>query len=98
MRYSAKEGKYNVHKKCTWVHTTYGLILLLEVKIIKRRRQISIREREREREEEEEEQQQQQQQLSRIICYSKHNDKMYIRTPFVEFYNWSRGINPNNNL
>ena len=38
------------------------------------------RERKREREREEE-------QLSRIICYSKHNDKMYIRTPFVEFYN-----------
>ena len=38
------------------------------------------REREREREREEE-------QHSRIICYSKHNDKMYIRTPFVEFYN-----------
>ena len=41
----------------------------------------------REREREEEEEQQQQQQHSRIICYSKHNDKMYIRTPFVEFYN-----------
>ena len=37
----------------------------------------------REREEEEEELRE----LSRIVCYSKHNDKMYIRTPFIEFYN-----------
>ena len=41
------------------------------------------RERVREREEEEEELRE----LSRIVCYSKHNDKMYIRTPFIEFYN-----------
>ena len=42
-----------------------------------RKAQISITERERERERE----------LSRIVCYSKHNDKMYIRTPFIKFYN-----------
>ena len=42
---------------------------------------LNQRERERERGEEE------LRELSRIICYSKHNDKMYIRTPFVEFYN-----------
>ena len=42
------------------------------------------RERVREREEEEEEELRE---LSRIVCYSKHNDKMYIRTPFIEFYN-----------
>ena len=52
-----------------------------------RKAQISIREREKELRE-----------LSRIVCYSKHNGKMYISTPFVKFYNWSRGINPNNNL
>ena len=42
------------------------------------------RERVREREEEEEEELRE---LSRIVCYSKHNDKMYIKTPFIEFYN-----------
>ena len=45
----------------------------------RRKAQISITERERERERERE--------LSRIVCYSKHNDKMYIRTPFIKFYN-----------
>ena len=41
-----------------------------------RKAQISIREREKELRE-----------LSRIVCYSKHNGKMYISTPFVKFYN-----------
>ena len=46
------------------------------------------RERVREREEEEEEEEEEElRELSRIVCYSKHNDKMYIRTPFIEFYN-----------
>ena len=42
MCYSAKVGKYNVHRECAWVQTMYGLILLLEVKIINSRRQIWV--------------------------------------------------------